>query len=184
MVCSVYAAQFLVEALYRAGAGDAALALLTSTGERSWAHMTYDVGSTIALEAWDNRFKPNQDWNHAWGAAPANLIPFWLMGVRPLEPGFGRMLIHPQSGSLTYAELTLPTIRGPVRVRFNQAPGRSFALTTDIPANTCARVVLPRLSGTDTTVLVDGAAVAAVPDGDGLAIGGVGSGPHSFVRSA
>ena len=26
------------------------------------------VGSTITLEAWDNKFKPNQDWNHAWGA--------------------------------------------------------------------------------------------------------------------
>ena len=22
--------------------------------------------------------KPNQDWNHAWGAAPANLLPRFL----------------------------------------------------------------------------------------------------------
>jgi hypothetical protein len=184
MVCSVYAAQFLLEALYRAGAGDAALALLTSTAERSWAHMVYDVGSTITLEAWDNRFKPNQDWNHAWGAAPANLIPLWLMGVRPVEPGFGRMLIHPQPGSLAYAELNLPTISGPVRVRFNQEPGRSFSLETDIPANTSARVLLPRFGRADTTVLVDGVTVAATPDGDSLTIDGVGSGPHTLASGA
>lgn len=183
MVCSVYAAQFLLEALYRAGAGEAALALLTSTGERSWAHMIYDVGSTIALEAWDNRFKPNQDWNHAWGAAPANLIPHWLMGVRPLEPGFGRLLIQPQPGNLAYAEMTLPTIRGPVRVRLNQEPGRTFALTTDLPANTAARVLLPRLGRADAAVVVDGRPVSGVPEGDWVAVDGIGSGPHSFVRA-
>ena len=49
--------------------------LLTSPGERSRAHMIYDVGSTITLEAWDNRFKPNQDRDHPWGAEPADLIP-------------------------------------------------------------------------------------------------------------
>jgi hypothetical protein len=48
--------------------------------------MIYEVGATITLEAWDDRFKPNQDWNHAWSAAPANLIPGRLMGITPAEP--------------------------------------------------------------------------------------------------
>jgi hypothetical protein len=106
------------------------------------------------------------------------------MGVRPVEPGFGRMLIHPQPGSLAYAELNLPTISGPVRVRFNQEPGRSFSLETDIPANTSARVLLPRFGRADTTVLVDGVTVAATPDGDSLTIDGVGSGPHTLASGA
>ena len=49
MACSVYGSQFLMEALYEAGEDDFALTLLTSTSERSWAHMVYDVGTTIAL---------------------------------------------------------------------------------------------------------------------------------------
>lgn len=37
-----------------------------------------DQGSTITMEAWSLKAKPNQDWNHAWGAAPANLLPRYL----------------------------------------------------------------------------------------------------------
>ncbi len=99
MACSVYGSQYLLDALYAAGEADSAHHLMTDrTTDRSWPHMIYDVGSTIALEAWDNRYKPNQDWNHAWGAAPANLILRGLMGVRPLRPGFAEARIAPNLG--------------------------------------------------------------------------------------
>ena len=74
MACSVYGSQFLLDGIYDAHDAEYGLKLLTSTAERSWYNMIR-VGSTITLEAWDNKYKPNQDWNHAWGAAPANLIP-------------------------------------------------------------------------------------------------------------
>ncbi|HSV99199.1 MAG TPA: trehalase family glycosidase [Sedimentisphaerales bacterium] len=71
MVCSVYGSQYLLEALYEADEGDFALRLMTDrSSDRSWPHMIYNVGTTITLEAWDNKYKPNQDWNHAWGAVP------------------------------------------------------------------------------------------------------------------
>ena len=178
MGCSVYAAQYLVEGLYRAGADDAALALLSSTAERSWAHMSRDVGSTIALEAWDQRFKPNLDWSHAWGAAPANLIPRWLMGVRPLEAGFRKFLIEPRPGGLTTASLTMPTIRGSVSIRFNNDPGESFRLELDLPANTEARVGLPAPRGTDPAVFLDGTAIDFEADLRTVWVDGVGSGRH------
>jgi len=142
MACSVYGAQHLVDGLYAAGEADYALSLLTSTSERSWAHMIYDVGSTITLEAWDNKFKPNQDWNHAWGAAPANLIVRGLMGIRPLQPGFARVQIRPQPGPLTHARVKTPTIRGTIEVEVRQQKRR---VTTEvlIPANVVAEVWLP-----------------------------------------
>jgi len=183
MACSVYGSQFLLDGLYEAGEADYALALLVSRLERSWAHMIYDVGTTMALEAWDDRFKPNEDWNHAWGAAPANIIPRRLMGVRPLTPGFGRILIHPQPGPLAYAEMTVPTIRGPVTVSFNNEPGRSFYLEIDTPANTSACVVLPRLDRPDTTVLFDGRPMPAAVRGGTLVVDPVGSGRHALVRA-
>ena len=100
-------------------------------------------GSTGTMEAWDWKYKNNHDWNHAWGAAPANIIPRYLMGLRPLEPGFGRMLIQPRPGRLAWAELKAPTIRGTVGVRFENRPGREFRLEVEIPGNTTARVVVP-----------------------------------------
>lgn len=141
MSCSVYGAQFLLDALYDLNQPDAALALLTSQSDRSWANMLRE-GSTITMEAWGNRWKPNQDWNHAWGAAPANIIPFRLMGVRPLAPGFDVVEIRPQPGSLGEAACQVPTPKGPVTVRL--ADGR---MSVSLPSGMKAKVYLPQQSG-------------------------------------
>jgi hypothetical protein len=182
MACSVYASQMLLEALYTAGDGSHALTLLTSVGERSWAHMIYDMGTTIALEAWDNRVKPNQDWNHAWGAVPANMIPFGLMGITPLEPGFSKISIDPRPGDLPWAEVTTPTIRGPICVRITNHPARRFVLECDLPANTAARIGVPALHSEDDVLIVDGKSVFAERKRARLYVDGMGSGKHTVVR--
>lgn len=178
MACSVYGAQYLLEALYRANEADAALQLMTAEHDRSWLHMQNAVGSTISLEAWDQKYKPNLDWNHAWGAAPANIIPHYLVGVRPLEPGFKKILIKPQLGSLQSLNATVPTIRGPVSVRVERA--ESFTLHLTIPGNTTAEVHLPYAGG-ETDVLVDGNAVPGKVAGQSLVIRGLGPGHHAIV---
>ena len=183
MACSVYGAQYLLDGLYRAGEADHALSLLTSTGERGWAHMIYDVGSTISLEAWDDRLKPNQDWNHAWGAVPANIIPRRLMGIRPLQPGWGKILIQPQPGPLSFAHMKHPTVRGSVEVRFENKPGTLFYLEVDLPGNTTTRIGLPNSEGSDATVLVDGRAVIGSPIGSYVYIDDIGSGYHTFEKN-
>src|SRR6185312_15106278 len=99
------------------------LELMTATTQRSWYNMLR-VGSTITLEAWDKKYKPNLDWNHAWGAAPANILPRYVLGVRPMEAGFGRILIAPQPGSLVLISGRVPTIRGPVLVHLDQNAAR------------------------------------------------------------
>ncbi|MCW3095228.1 MAG: hypothetical protein JWL77_846 [Chthonomonadaceae bacterium] len=178
MACSVYGAQFLMEALYRSGQADYALSLLTAHTDRSWSHML-DVGSTITLEAWDTRFKPNQDWNHAWGAAPANVIPRLLMGVEPLEPGFRRIRIRPQPGGLKDAKLKLPTIRGSVHVQFAIAP-QQVHLQIEIPANTSAQVWVPRQGIQATSVRVDGVIRTGRVESDSIVFENIGSGAHTF----
>lgn len=141
MSCGVYAAQFLLEALYEAGAGDAALALMTARSTPSWYNML-KVGATITLEAWDDSFKPNQDWNHIWGAAPGNIIPFRLMGVRPLEPGWTKARIAPQPGRLQTAEVTVPTIKGDITVSLQPE-----AMEVTIPAGMTADISVPLRDG-------------------------------------
>lgn len=116
MACSVYAAQFLLDGLFEAGEADYALSLILSDGVRSWNNMLAK-GATITWEAWDQSFKPNQDWNHAWGAAPGNVIARYVLGVRPLKAGYAKVRIAPQLGTLTEAEGVVPTIRGSIRVR-------------------------------------------------------------------
>ena len=141
MACSVYAAQFLVEGLFMAGAADQAIALMANQGPRTWADMLAQ-GSTITMEAWSLAAKPNQDWNHAWGAAPANLIPRFILGVEPLTPGGGLLRIRPQLGPLTHAEGTIPTIRGPVTVIVDRPAGGAQTVTVTIPGNTRAQIEL------------------------------------------
>ncbi len=144
MACSVYGSQWLLEALYEAGEDEQGLRLMTDTAtDRSWPHMIDPVGTTITLEAWDIKYKPNLDWNHAWGAAPANIIPRKLMGIEPLEPGFRRVRIRPQPGSLETASVRFPTVRGEVRVDYKGTPGRKRTLNVTLPANCSGEVQLP-----------------------------------------
>ncbi|MBN2448761.1 MAG: family 78 glycoside hydrolase catalytic domain [Lentisphaeria bacterium] len=135
MACSVYGAQYLLEACYRLGDADYALDLMTAEHDRGWLNMLR-VGSSVTLEAWDHRYKNNLDWNHAWGAAPANIIPFHLVGVRPATPGFETARIAPRPGRLRRIEATVPTPRGPVCLEFDapgNRPGR-LLVTTPVPA--------------------------------------------------
>jgi hypothetical protein len=135
MACSVYGAQYLLEALFEAGRDDYAIGLMASKDERGWHHMI-DLGSTMTLEAWDAKYKPNLTWNHAWGAAPGNMITRYVLGVRPLEPGYKKILIAPRIGSLTFAKGKVPTPLGPVTVSV-----KKDWLMIEVPQGAKAQVV-------------------------------------------
>nr|WP_299070422.1 sulfatase-like hydrolase/transferase [uncultured Allomuricauda sp.] len=137
MACSVYGSQYLMDALYNAGEEDYALALLTDTSDRSWYNMIR-LGSTITLEAWDNKYKNNLDWNHAWGAVPANAIPRGLWGIQPKTPGFGIATIKPQMGNLKDSYIEVPTIRGTIKAAYSYKNQRLQVYSIEIPANMVA----------------------------------------------
>jgi hypothetical protein len=144
MACGVYGAQYLMEALYNAGEDQYALSLMSADTKRSWMNMLR-AGSTVTTEAWDEYYKPNLTWNHAWGAAPANIIPRRMMGIRPLEPAFRLIEIKPQPGDLEELELKMPTIRGAISTSWKRI-GNEFVFRLLIPANSKARIWLPSLS--------------------------------------
>ncbi|MDR1813248.1 MAG: alpha-L-rhamnosidase, partial [Tannerella sp.] len=180
MACSISGALGLMEGLYRYNDADYAMQLLASTAERSW-YNTIRLGATLTIEAWDNKYKPNLDWNQSAGALPAYFIPRFVMGVEPIEPGFRKLRIKPQPSTLRHAELKTPTIRGDVRVAFTQEPGKSFALEIEIPANTTAETLLPLLSG-KYTLTVDDAPQKGVREGNFVKVM-LGSGRHRIVIS-
>lgn len=183
LTCSVYGAHHLLEALYAAGRGQAARKLMARTGEKSWAHMFRITGSTIALEAWSDRFKPNQDWNHAWGASPAAQIPRGLMGVRPARPGWAEATIRPQPGTLARARLTMPTPLGPLTVRFRQKQGAFFTLTVDLPEGMAAVVTLPPVGDDGGTASRDGQPLQTDSDSTGHVVRAVTGSATLTVRA-
>jgi hypothetical protein len=166
MAGSVYAAQYLLEALFENGEDTTALALMTAPGDRSWRHMV-ESGATITWEAWDQKYKPNQDWNHAWGAAPANLLPRFVLGAQPLTPGWSRALIQPHPGTLTSAEGRMPTPRGELSVIWKR--DKHFTLTLILPVGMTAKIVLPALDGS-SELWVSGAPVKAHREGQWWAL--------------
>ncbi|GHT00049.1 hypothetical protein AGMMS50276_24920 [Synergistales bacterium] len=178
MAGSVYTSQNLLDAVYNANDAAYGLQLLSSTDERSWYNMIR-IGSTISLEAWDNKYKPNQDWNHIWGAAAGNIIARKLMGIEPIEPGFKKIRIKPQPSDLRQAEIKVPSIRGDIYVAFNNQIGERFVLNVEIPANSTAEVWLPKLS-TKYRLTVDNISQKGTVEGDFVKVA-IGSGKHWFV---
>lgn len=178
MACSVYGSQFLLDALYDGGQGDYGLELMTATTQRSWYNMIR-TGSTISLEAWDKVYKPNLDWNHAWGAVPANIIVRKLMGVEPLSPAFETFQIKPQLGNLTYANLTTPTIKGAITVNFSKNT-EGVIMDVILPGGTTAEVHVPFFSS-KSSLYIDGKPSSTLPQNGYFVVKNVGAGKHIFI---
>ena len=141
MACSVYGAQYLLEALYNAGEADYALELMTATHDRSWYNMI-KIGATITLEAWDMKYKTNADWNHAWGAAPGNIVPRYMWGIQPKTPGYGVATIKPQMANLKQSSIVVPTLRGQIKAEYHKVNNRLSNYTVELPANMVAEFTM------------------------------------------
>ncbi len=177
MACSVYGAQFLLDALYEAGQDQYALELMTATTVRSWYNMIRS-GSTISMEAWDKLYKPNLDLNHAWGTAPANIIVRKLMGIEPLTPGFETIRIKPMIGNLAFAKLTTLTIKGEVSVSCEKN-GEGEKVDIIVPGATTANIYLP--AGADSKLLIEGAYQPIRSTNGFFVIENVPAGKHSYA---
>ncbi|MFI3305163.1 MAG: family 78 glycoside hydrolase catalytic domain [Rikenellaceae bacterium] len=141
MACSVYGAQYLFEALYKAGEAQYALDLMTNRSDRGWYNMIR-IGSTMTLEGWDIKYKRNLDWNHAWGAAPANLIPRYMWGATPTSPGYRSGVIRPQLADLEHSAITVPTLNGVIEANYTNKGGvKRYEI--DLPPNMTVRFESP-----------------------------------------
>jgi alpha-L-rhamnosidase len=102
------------------------------------------------LDGWWSR-----SWCHAWSALPAYLMQAFVLGVRPLEPGFKKALIAPQLADLTWAEGKVPTPHGPIAVRVERA-GAGLLVQVTLPEGAAAEVRLP--AGKETPAVTGGIA--------------------------
>jgi hypothetical protein len=162
MHCSPYAAQYFMESLFQNGSDKKAIDLILADGDRSWKHMV-NSGTTISWEAWGMKYKPNQDWNHAWGAAPANLLPRFVLGAQPATPGWKTTTIRPFPGGLKHANGKVPTSLGAIEIDWKN--GDSFKISISLPDGMSANVDLPDVEGAKA-VFANEKKVPAVRQGD------------------
>lgn len=179
MACGVYGVNYLMQALYNAEEGQYALDLMLNDSDRGWINMIR-VGATMTTEAWDQKYMPDYySWNHAWSASPAYIIPRYIMGIQPVEAGFGKIIIKPQPGNLEWAKMKLPSIRGDILATLSQKPGSFLDLNITVPGNTTAKVYLPKIAE-NFTLTVDGEITEeAAIEGNWVVMDSP-SGSHSF----
>jgi hypothetical protein len=65
-----------------------------------------------------------------------------VLGVYPLEPGFTRFRLSPQPADLTHARGVFPTVRGDIRVAWQQTV-TGLDMEVVVPDGTRADVVAP-----------------------------------------
>jgi len=133
---------FSLEALAKRGKFDIMLNWI-----RKYWGMMLEYGATTCWEtlpSWANgRWSPTRSWCHAWSAAPVYILPYYQLGVMPVEPGFSKVVIAPLPGDLKWAKGRVPTPKGIITVSW-QIRGRKFDCTAVVPPGVDAEFKLPK----------------------------------------
>ena len=66
----------------------------------------------------------NTSYCHGWGAGPVMQLPAYVLGVRPVAPGWKEVEIAPQTAGLEWAEGTVPTPMGDISVKWRVVGGK------------------------------------------------------------
>jgi alpha-L-rhamnosidase len=165
--------------------GMAILTALTKCDRYSWCAGLRDDNLTMTRESWHEG-----TYSHQWGTSPIVGVTAGVMGIRQTAPAWRSFTVRPKLGTLTYAEMLVPTISGYISVTATPTN-----LTVTVPCNTLARLCFPRSQadtarrmgrGTpvvSTAMLLDGALVSSVVDGGHVCTrASVGCGARSAAR--
>ena len=82
---------------------------------------------------------------HPWGAAPTYVLPEYLLGVRPITPGYKEFVLQPAVGYLGLKEAAgrVPTPFGAINATWS-IDGSTALLTVEVPENTTGTFKAPR----------------------------------------
>ena len=110
---------------------------------RSYWGRQVEAGATTTWETYnEGAARKTRSHCHGWSAAPTYFLSTYVLGIQPLEPGFGTVRIAPQPGGLSWAHGRVPTPRGPVTCYW-RLDGKRFELKLWLPPGTPAVVELP-----------------------------------------
>jgi alpha-L-rhamnosidase len=101
-------------------------------------------------------FPRNGEANHAWTSYPGYLFQKYILGIQPTSGAFATFDVRPETGGLTYAEGTVPTVKGLITTRWEKDNSGNFSLRITVPANTCASIYIPKLSNGSFSITESG----------------------------
>jgi len=147
----------LLPVLSEIGRNDLAYALIQKKTYPSWGY-SVEQGATTIWERWNSYTVENgfgdvsmNSFNHyAYGACVEWLYQT-VLGITPLEPGFGIISIAPiPGGGLKQAQGHYDSVRGRIGSSWKVADG-AFTMEVTIPADTKALVSVPAKRAEDVT---------------------------------
>lgn len=105
---------------------------------------------------WES-FEPGRgEVNHAWTSYPGYLFLKYISGIQPTSGGFATFDVRPETGGLTFAEGTVPTVKGLITTRWEKSANGCFTLSVTVPPNTRASIYIPKFSKGNFTITESG----------------------------
>lgn len=80
---------------------------------------------------------------HGWAAGATPALSRYVLGGRPLTPGYRTFLVEPQPGDLGWARGRVPTPHGPAGIDWAANAHGGLTLTIDVPPGTRAYAGVP-----------------------------------------
>lgn len=136
-----------------AGDSDGALALI----RRTYAYMAAsDPGTTWEAMSLTGDVVNGgaQSWAHGWSSGSVSALSNYVLGIRPLTPGYATWIIAPELGNLHWTQGQVPTPHGRLVSRWARGRGNSwFKLTIIAPRGTSGTVSIPTYRRSRTIAL-------------------------------
>jgi alpha-L-rhamnosidase len=95
------------------------------------------------------------DWSHGWGGTPLVQLSAVVLGVIPAEPGYQRVSVAPHPAGLRFAEGSVPTALGDVKIAWHKED-RAFTLDIKTAAGQGVDIDLAAVARKGATLTVDG----------------------------
>ncbi len=130
---SPYMEKYVLEALFGLDAPDVALRRM----RERFGEMTKSPNSTL----WEHWKASSGSLNHSWSGGPLTLLSARVAGIQPLEAGFARFIVRPQTGDLNRVRCCVPTKHGTIETRW-QRENNGATFEINVPSNCVAQVEL------------------------------------------
>ena len=127
-----YYQRFVMEAMALNGMPDHAMGLVRSL----WREMVESGSPTV----WEQSTREKEmSYCHAFSCVPLYFMSAFVLGARPLTPGYATFALEPRPLGLTEASGVVPTSHGPIEIAWT-ASGNTVDLNVTVPKNTTAHL--------------------------------------------
>ena len=137
---SPYTERFVLDALFTMNQTGSALQRMKSR----YGSMVLSPYTTL-WEQWEyiSPAKSTSSYNHGWSGSPLHLLPQYVAGIKPVEPGFSRYEIIPKLQGLHRVSCRVETARGEINLKIDSEDWQ-FLTELYSPPGTVARVGVPK----------------------------------------